>query len=216
MTNVRRTLFAAACSVAIGSAVTAFAAGMYSNFPVVGSAAYCAAINASGPGVGGTTGQTGTNTICAQTVPAGPPDLTGAEVVNADTGVATPATANVPVPSLASGVFNYVGSAALQPANLAATGTFTIPNLVNTVILDPTGTLSSATITLPSAPLDGQILRIVSSQAVTPTLVVTASSAQASTLKIKNAPTALGTTTATGPWSASFIYNLGQNTWFRL
>ena len=208
MINVRRTLFAAACSVAIGSAV-AYAAGNYSTYPIVGAASFCASTNSSGPGVGGTTGQTGTQGVCAQTVPAGPPDLTGSELVPADTGLQLPATVTVPVPSLASGAPNYVSALTLQGASEASTATYTIPNNVTNTILDPTGTLTAATITLPSAPFDGQLVRIASSQLITPTLVITPSSASTS---IKNSATAFGAV----PYSATFIYNLAKNAWYRL
>lgn len=205
----------------------ALAVGNWSTLPIVGAASFCAS-NVSGVVLPSTQGPYGvvpgstqgtSSGICGQTVPAGPPDLTGSELVPADTVLPNgqpPATVTIPMPSVASGAFSYVANATLQPASLNATGTYTIPNNITNVILDPTGTLTAATITLPSAPFDGQVLRITSSQPITPTLVITASSNQTT---VKNAPAvfsgSLGTSTGFG-YNASFIYNLSKNTWYRL
>lgn len=211
--------------VAVGmvAAITAFipiayAAGLFPGLPTVGAAAYCVGYSAYPTTTTQPTTTPSTPNNCNSTVPAGPADLTGAELVPADTGLTNqpPATVTIPMPSVASGAFSYVANATLQPSTLPGTGTYTIPNNITNVILDPTGTLTAATITLPVAPYDGQIVRISSSQPITPTLVITPSSNQTT---VKNAPPvfsgSLGTSTGFS-YSASFIYNLSKNTWYRL
>lgn len=194
----------------------AYAAGLFPGLPIVGEAAYCPGYSSYATGTTQPTTSPSTPNNCNATAPAGPGALSGNEVVIADIPTNTnagPSSVYIPSPSGASGVYDYVANASLQPSSLNGTGTFTVPNLINNVILDPTGSLTALTVTLPVGPLDGQIVRIVTSQAVTPTLVITPSSAAT---KVKNAPATLGTTTSTGPWSASFIYNLAQNIWYRL
>jgi hypothetical protein len=189
----------------------AYAAGLFPGLPTVGAAAYCTGYSAYPTTTTQPTTTPSTPNNCNSTVPAGPADLTGSELIPADTGLTNqpPATVTIPMPSIASGAPSYVASTVFQPASLAATGTYTIPNNITNVILDPTGTLTAATITLPAAPYDGQIVRITSSQSITPTLVITPSSAATT---IKNSPTAFGTS----PFSATFIYNLAKNTWYRI
>jgi hypothetical protein len=99
--NKSRYLAAGVAVLAAGG--IALGAGMWQGLPIVGSASYCDAIVGSGPTQGGITGQgggnpaAGTATICAQTTPAGPPSLTGAELVPADTGGNTqPTTVLIP------------------------------------------------------------------------------------------------------------------------
>ena len=198
----------------------AYAAGNWSTLPIVGATSFCGS-TVSGVTLPSTQGnyavvpgstQGNGFGICGQTIPAGPPDLTGSELVPADTALQNgqpPATVTIPLPSIASGAPNYVSALTLQGAGEAATASYTIPNNVTNTILDPTGTLSATTITLPSAPFDGQLVRITSSQILSPTLVITPSSAATT---VKNGPTAFGSV----PYSASFIYNLAKNTWYRI
>jgi hypothetical protein len=205
-------------AVAVAGSV-AIAAGMWPTLPVVGESSFCAS-TVTGVGlpanqgpyaiVPGSTQGTSIG-ICGQTVPAGPADLTGSELVPMDTGLGNgpPATVTAPIPSVASGAPNYVSALTLQGTLEVATATYAIPNNVTNTILDPTGTLTAATITLPASPLDGQLVRITSSQTITPTLVITATSAATT---VKSAPTAFSSL----PYSATFIYNLAKNTWYRL
>ena len=66
----------------------AYAAGMFPDYPVVGSASYCAGTSSTATGtiIGAITG-------CPNTVPAGPTVLTGAEQIPADTRLAGGAAA---------------------------------------------------------------------------------------------------------------------------
>lgn len=74
----------------------AFGAGQFPGYPIVGGASYCG---------GFSTGPTGQ--VCTVTVPAGPPSITGSELIPADTGLANgqqPQTVTIPLPLL--GGFN--------------------------------------------------------------------------------------------------------------
>lgn len=81
----------------------------------------------------------------------------------------------------------------------------TIPSGVEALILNPAGALATGALTLPSSPLDGQSVRISSSQAVT-ALTVGAGAAT-----VNNSPTAM---TAATPFG--FIYVASAATWFRI
>lgn len=114
-----RIVAVAAALVAVSS--IAWAAGLFNGLPIVGSASYC-----DGQIVAGVPG---TAAVCAVTVPAGPPVLTGAEIVPADTllpnGVA-PQTVAIPVQLLAnfSGMpRNYLDNGSL---NIQQRGTGTV------------------------------------------------------------------------------------------
>lgn len=90
MTRMRSALMAG-LALAIGSTL-AYAAGNWSTLPIVGSDPFC----------GGTTSTTvgGTGTVCSTTIPAGPPIITGVELVPADTnlvGGAPPQTVTIPL-----------------------------------------------------------------------------------------------------------------------
>lgn len=92
-----------------------------------------------------------------------------------------------------------------------ATGfSITIGASIRTLILDPAGTLATGTITMPASPVDGQEIRIASSQTIT-ALTVSPNAGQS----IKNAPTAL-TVSTTGPQGYEFIYRSSNTTWYRL
>lgn len=92
-----RTLAVAGVAVAAASTL-AIAAGNYLTYPIVGSPSFCASTVTGIGGQGGVTGQGqgSTGSICAQTIPAGPPALTGNELIPVDTGIATPASATIP------------------------------------------------------------------------------------------------------------------------
>jgi hypothetical protein len=74
---------------------------MWSTLPIIGGASFCASTVTGTGSLGGITGQGqgSTGSICGQTVPAGPPALTGVEMIPADTqltGGAPPQSATVP------------------------------------------------------------------------------------------------------------------------
>jgi len=88
--------------------------------------------------------------------------------------------------------------------------TITIADGVSTLILDPAGTLATGTITLPATPLDGQEVRVTSSQTIT-ALTVSPNAGQS----VANAPTTLAVS-LTGPQGYEFIYHAANTTWYRL
>lgn len=95
-----RTLAAAGVAVAVASTL-AIAAGNWSTLPIVGSASFCGSTVTGTGSLGGITGQGqgSTGSICGQTIPAGPPAITGNELVPADTnltGGAPPQTVTIP------------------------------------------------------------------------------------------------------------------------
>jgi hypothetical protein len=204
-------------------ATAVMAAGLWQGLPIVGETSYCVGYSGYPTGVTQPTINPNTPNNCNATAPAGPGALSGNEVNPADIPTNTgggPSSVLIPIPSEASGAYSYFSSLTLQGTIEAATSSISIPNLITNVIVDPTGTLTAFTATLPAAPLDGQIVRLISSQQITPTLVITAASALTT---VKNAPTTFtqiiaGTSTfaaTTWPFSASFIYDLAKNTWFR-
>jgi hypothetical protein len=81
----------------------------------------------------------------------------------------------------------------------------TIANNVQRVVLEPAEPLASGTITMPAAAIDGQVVKILSSQGIA-TLVMHGNSGQA----LKRA---LTTVAANG--FASWIYRAANATWYR-
>lgn len=126
------------CALLVAGGV-AWAAGNYSLYPVVGGSSFCIStvsgaggFNAQGNvGGGGITGQgqSSSGSLCAQTVPAGPPLLTGSELVPADTGLpgtVSPQTVVIPIQLLSnfSGTpRNYLDNGSL---NIQQRGTGTV------------------------------------------------------------------------------------------
>lgn len=178
----------------VAASTAAYAAGLWPNLPIVGSAAYCGGYST------GTSGQ-----VCSVNVPAGPTALSGAETYPADTnlsGGVQPQTVRIPAAVAASGAYGYV-------APLTGT-TNVIPNNVNTYLINPAGTLAALTLTMPSSPVDGQVLRIASSKSLT-SLTINGAAGQT----VSNAPTAM-TISTTGGYGYSFIYRSTGETWYRL
>lgn len=108
-----------------------WAAGNYATYPIVGAPSFCVATVSGAGNLGGITGQgqAGSGSICAQTVPSGPPLLTGSEIIPADTGLGpnvSPATVAIPVSLLSnfSGTpRNYLDNGSL---NVQQRGTGTV------------------------------------------------------------------------------------------
>ena len=189
----------AAISVAalLTASTLALAAGNWSTLSQVGMGSFCAST------VTFYAGQS-----CAQTVPAGPTMLTGSELVPADTQIALsspPQTVTIPMPLFDAGVYSYVSG---QTTALAAA--LVIPNNINTYILDPTTTVSALSLTMPSAPLNGQKLHITSSHTIT---ALTVSGAAGQT--VLSAPTAL-TVSTTGAFGYTYIWAGTTPQWYRI
>jgi hypothetical protein len=206
---MKRHLLVAGFAVAALS-TAAYAAGNYSTYPIVGEPSFCvstvgvngqAGITGQGGGTAGTNGA-----YCAQTVPAGPPALTGSELIPADTGLgggAPPQTVTIPVTVLGAG-------ASIYASPLTGTTVAVTPGTSN-VVLSPAGTIAALTITLPAASslTEGQILRVGSSAVVT-ALTLT----QGTGTSITGGPTAIA---AAGGFSLIYhASNATNGTWFRL
>jgi len=84
--------------------------------------------------------------------------------------------------------------------------TYTIPNGVGAAIIDPAGTLSTGSITMPAAPSDGDVVCVASSQIIT-TLTMAANTGQ--TLKG-------GLTTIAANGFAKWQYVASKATWYRV
>lgn len=199
--RTRVMLAAGLLTAALGS-VAAFAAGNWSTLPIVGGSSFCASTVTGTGSLGGITnqGQGTTGSICAQTVPAGPPSLTGAEQFPADThitGSGPPQTVVVTTCQMGAGAYSLVSATA---------GADTIANQVCYYLIDGLGAVAALTVTMPSAPLDGQILRIGSTIAVT-TLTMSAAAGQT----LKGAATSATANAAVGAW----IYRATNTTWYR-
>lgn len=200
----------------VGSTL-AWAAGMWSTLPVAGSASFCGS-NVSGVGLpngqgpyGVVPGSTqGTSSgICGQTIPAGTgapgsgtPAFTGAESFPFDThlaGGASPQTEVAATCQISGGSYTIVSQNA---------GTAALPNQnCYDIITDGNNaTISSLTLTMPAAPLDGQQLHIATTVAIT-TLTINGAVGQT----VVGAPTSASGAGAV----AAFIYDAQNTTWYR-
>lgn len=193
----------------------AWAAGNYSTYPIVGGASFCAStVSGAGAPFGGATGQGqgSTGTICAQTVPAGPPALTGNELIPADTvqaGGASPQTVTIPIVLLGAGATNY-------QTPLTGTTVTSLPT-DSTMLIDPAGTLPALTVVMPgpAASLrDGQFWRLTSSQTIT-ALTLTPGSGETIGGNAASTPTAI-TPSATGSTGYEFIWKASNAKWYRV
>lgn len=216
---------AVAAAVALcASAGIAYAAGLWSTLPIIGGASYCASYVTGTGNLGGITGQ-GQGTIgqiCGQTVPAGPPALTGTEMLPAD--LLTPGTSSsgpttsaiLPVTALGNGYGNTVVN--------TTTGTGQNPvvaNGVSTYIYAGAGTATLATLTFPPNPMQNQKFCIVDAGAgvLTLTSLVAGTSGQnfagttPTSLPVQTAVGTAGTATlGTNCW----LYNVANTTWYRV
>ena len=199
----------------LAASTAVYAAGNYSTYPIVGGASFCVStvgvngqqsITGTGGGAAGTAGA-----YCAQTVPAGPSILTGSELIPADTGLAggaPPQSVTVPMASLNALpiTVSTVVSATVTP--------LTATNLTGGIILHSTGTMTSVSIVLPSAPIDGQQFAISADQTVTTLSILTATTATAGQTVTKT-PTGM-TSSQTLPYGYRLMYNAAGNNWYRL
>lgn len=190
----------AAMVLAVGGAV---GAGYFPNFPIVQGESYCAS-QVTGTNTAGTT-----NTICGQTVPAGPSALTGTERVLADLSPTTstgapPATVSIPV-----GLF--VGGTPAVIASMVNGGTIAMSPNQGALVMTGNSTVATATtVTLPAALYDQQRFNLSSNVSFSSLTVNTPSG-----YSLTNAPTAM-TISATAPYGYSWIFNRATTTWYRL
>jgi len=136
----------AAVGIMLTAPIGASAAGLYSTLPVVGAPAIS---GGSTTGYTGLTTQTGTGPgtggpINSTTVPAGPPALTGTELIPADTGLlngANPATVTIPSSLLGLSANRIIGGDATTNLNQRSATTKGIAALAN---VSPTAAIISA------------------------------------------------------------------------
>jgi hypothetical protein len=190
----------------------ATAAGIYAMYPFIGGASFCAStVSGAGGfafpdgnvGGGGNTGQgqASSGSLCAQTVPAGPLVFAGTEYFAVDVGaipaVAAPTTANV--------ALVQVGQGPMVDVTTVLTAQ-TIPNNTPFYFLD--GAQASAlTVTMPAAPVEGQIQRVVCEAATVGVLTIAANSGQT----LKDSP---GVACVAGVGYA-YRYQASNTTWYR-
>ena len=195
----------------------AFAAGLFPGLPIVGQAAYCAGYS-NYPTMVTTPGTIPTPDQCNTTAPAGPAALTGLELNPADTTLSNqpPATVLIPMSLSASGAYYDNTGVTNTGNNLGSYLTSTtIPNNINTFVMDTTTTIAALSLTFPSSPLNGQILRVSSEKTITnftPIANTTVNTLQTITGTL---PTAL-TPSATAAVGYSWLYNSTTNAWERL
>jgi hypothetical protein len=204
------------CALLVTSAI-AWGAGNWSTLPIIEGASYCASTVSGTGNLGGATGQgQGTlGSICAQTVPAGPTAVTGFEVIPAD--LYRP---DISPPSAGLGVqpqTALISMASLNALPIVVLGaaTSTLNTIVATAqtggyLFNAASTISSITITLPPAPVDGQQFAVSADQTVT-TLTLTTSTAAT----IKQNPTVI-TVSTTAAYGYRLMYNAALTAWIRL
>lgn len=188
----------AALTLAAGSA---FTAGYFPYFPIVGQGSYCASY------VTGYAGQ-----ICGQTVPAGPSQVNGTEYFIADVsptsaqggGGSSPQTVAIQLGSLAGGLQSVY-------ATMASGGSIAMSATQGYLQFIQNGTVSTATtVTLPPANINGQRFD-VSSNTTFSSMTFNAPSGYSLT----NAPNGI-TPSTSGTYGYSWIFRLADMTWYRV
>jgi hypothetical protein len=211
--NVTKYLAAAAAVAVAGS--LAWGAGIYQTLPIIEGAAYCGSSIVVGNAQGGPTGQGGgvagagvtTGTvICGQTIPAGPTTFSGTEVLAAD--IYTPGTAQIAGgPATAAVQMLALGQGPIVVNTTA--GAQTIPN--NTSLYVENVANTSTTLTLPAAPVGGQIQRVALATAQTTSILFAASAGQSCVpaCPFTSAVVAAGSGDA---WQ----WNASNSTWYKI
>ncbi len=198
----------------VAMASWAFADGIYQMYPQIGAPSFCASTVSGvtlpaqqGPFgvVPGSTQGSGTQGICAQTVPAGPLLFTGNEHMPVDVNAlgtssngAPPATANVALVQLGQGAYQ----------DLTTVTTETIPNNTPFVFLHGAQS-NNYTLTMPAVAVEGQIQRVICEQTISGTTWVVANTGQSILGGTSLATCALGT-----DWA--WRYALANTTWYRI
>lgn len=202
-----------AVALTVGS-VAAYAAGNYSTYPIVGGASFCVSTVGASNVQAGNTGQgagaAGSNgTYCAQTVPAGPPALTGSEVIPMDTGLAggaSPQTVVLPVTDLHAGYYQVVTT---------GTAVTVAPNVQNLILNLAATTMA---VTMPAAPYDNEVVTISNASTVVSTFSTVANTGQ--TFVQGAAPTNLAAqaanTAATAQSEVAYLYKASTAAWYRI
>lgn len=193
--------------------VAAYAAGNYSMYPVVGGAAICAGTVTGAGGFGGNTGQgqATTGSICPLSVPAGPPTLTGSEVIPMDTGLAggaPPQTVVIPATLLANG---FGGTTVAT--TVGTTAAVVVPDAISNYIYAGASAATYTSFKLPPNPISNQTLCLANASTAILTLTAVAASANS----FGNTPTVTGTTPTSVPVMTAVgtagTVTLGKNCW---
>lgn len=183
-----RHLAVAGIAVAIVS-TAAYAGGLFQNLPVLGYAASQLCSLYAGDGV-----------TCVEQTPAGPATFNGSELVPADTLLGSgnqPQTIRLPIEVLGNGPMTDVTSVGTSQ---------TIPANTPWYFLD--GAQGSAlTVTMPAAPTEGYIQRVVCEAATVGTLTVAANTNQT----LKGNPNAACVAGVGYAWR----YQASNTTWYR-
>ena len=212
-----RLMAAVGALIALCAIPYAFAAGLFPGLPIVGQAAYCAGYSLY-PTTVTTPGTLPTPNQCNTTAPAGPAALTGVELQPADTTVANgpPATVLVPMALGASGAYYDNTGVTNTGNNLGSYLTSTtIPNNINTFVMDTTTTIAALSLTFPSSPLNSQLLRVASQKTITAFTPVANTTVNSAITITGTLPSAL-TPSATAAVGYAWIYNSGNTAWERL
>lgn len=180
-------------SLALVAVITASVAmaGLWNNFPKVGSDRYCI---------------TYVNGVCSQYAPAGPATLTGNETIPADTNLSNgqqPQTVIVPI--------NLINGNALAMYT-GATISQTIPDNIYNIILSHSTTISTANLALPANPIDGQRIRVGTNQTVS-TLSVHGG---ASGYPLASGTPTVITASTTGSMGYEWVFSATAGKWYRL
>jgi hypothetical protein len=192
--KLQKTLLSTVAALVASAGIALAISGNQIGFPVVNGPSYC--------------GSTGNNGVCNLTVPAGPAP-TGNETILANTNLANGANPQTVLLNMATmGALPYQYVAAPPPA-----GSTTLVSTVGTLVLDPTTTIATYTVTFPAASTltDGQYLRITSSKTIT-AVTLTAGTGSA----ISNAPPAINATNSIALVGYEFVYVAPVTTWFRV
>lgn len=192
-TRMKLAAFAVVASV---SFAVAQGQGLWPNWPIVGGAAYCSSY--------------GNNSVCTNTVPAGPTSVTGDESIpgNTNLGTGNQSPQNV---LLSMRALNAAPAVLRVLTVSTSADTYTIPNNKGGVVYSFTTNIPSAAVTAPASPMDGQRVLIASDKSIT-TFSFIANTGQ--TLAATT-PTNFVVST-TSPQGYEFMYFSSTAKWYRI
>lgn len=180
-------------------ATPVFAAQLWGNWPIVGSASYCSWQY---------TGYTGQ--LCGGTIAAGPASPTGLETIPAQTNITNSSPPQNVLLTMAN--LNALPVVVTTGSNTAVNAFSATSNQGGIILIGASSTnpFSATDITLPPSAVDGQQFRISAVQNIA-TLHISGSTGDT----VSNAPTAL-TVSTTGAYGYSFRYDTSAKKWYRL
>ncbi len=192
--------------LALIASPVAYAAGLWWGLPLFGTAAYCTGYSQY-PTAATVPGTQAGGAVCNSTAPAGPLLFSGTETFPTDVyGAAAPSAQTNTAPSVVNMPLVTLGQGPYV-VNIAPTTTQTIPNNTPWYIIQG-GDASGWTVVMPSAPIEGQIQRIVCGFTTAGTLTVAANTSQT----VVGNPNAVCTVGTAG---FAFRYVAASTTWYR-